>query len=122
MILVMARQEAVPHERWPKILKGELENNSRKPMDLVKNRHSDSLIKGQLTLSQGKMKKGDDVADDDDDAIRTSVSQDYIALSTYQTGKNEGGERIWTVNMALFVVPDSFVPLASPSCDIQGFR
>jgi hypothetical protein len=33
--------------------------------------------KGQLTLSQGKMKKGDDVADDeDDDAVRTSVSQD----------------------------------------------
>jgi hypothetical protein len=74
MVLVMARQEAVPHERWPKILKGELENNSRKPMDLVKNRHSDSLINGQLTLSQGKMKKGDDVADDDDDdAVGTIV-------------------------------------------------
>jgi hypothetical protein len=35
MVLVMARQEAGPHERWPKMLKGELENNSRKPWDLV---------------------------------------------------------------------------------------
>jgi hypothetical protein len=34
---------------------------------------------GQLTLSQGKMKKGDDVAvDDDDDAVRASVSQDRV--------------------------------------------
>jgi hypothetical protein len=39
--------------------------------------HCDSLKKGQLTLCQGKMKKGDDAAvDDDDDAVRTSVSQD----------------------------------------------
>ncbi len=35
MVLVMARQEAVPCERWPKMLKGELENNSREPNDLV---------------------------------------------------------------------------------------
>ncbi len=56
-------------------LKGELENNCRKPRDLVRNRHSDSLNKGQLTLSYGKMKKGDDVAyDEDDDPVRTSVS------------------------------------------------
>jgi hypothetical protein len=48
-----------------------------KPRDLTKNRHSTSLKKGQLTLSQGKMKKGDDVAvDDNDDAVRTNVSQD----------------------------------------------
>jgi hypothetical protein len=32
----MARQEAGPHERWPKMLKGELENNSRKLWDLNK--------------------------------------------------------------------------------------
>ncbi len=58
-------------------LKGELENNCRKQRDLVRNRHSDSLNKGQLTLSHGKMTKGDDVAyDKDDDAVRTSVSQD----------------------------------------------
>jgi hypothetical protein len=32
---VMARQEAGPHERWPKMLKAELENNSRKHRNLV---------------------------------------------------------------------------------------
>ncbi len=31
MVLVMARREAGPHERWLKTLKGGLENNSRKP-------------------------------------------------------------------------------------------
>jgi hypothetical protein len=35
MDLVIARQEAGAHERWPKALKGELENNSRNPRDLV---------------------------------------------------------------------------------------
>jgi hypothetical protein len=35
MALVVARQEAGSHERWPMVLKGELENNSRKRMDLV---------------------------------------------------------------------------------------
>jgi hypothetical protein len=35
MVLVLARRKAVPRERWPKRLKGELENNSRKPSDLV---------------------------------------------------------------------------------------
>jgi hypothetical protein len=61
----------------PKTLKGELENSPRKPRDLVKNRHSSSLKKCQLTLSQGKMKNDNDVADDeDDDSVSTSVSQD----------------------------------------------
>jgi hypothetical protein len=79
MVLVMARQEVRPGERRPKMLKGELENNSTKPRDLTENRHSDGLKKGQLTFSQGKMKKGDDVADDnDDDAVRTSVSQERV--------------------------------------------
>jgi hypothetical protein len=77
MVLVMARGKAGPQERRSKMLKGELESNSRKPRDIVKNRHNDSLKKGKLTLSQGKIKKGDDVAvDDDDDTVRTSVSQD----------------------------------------------
>jgi hypothetical protein len=54
----MARQGLDPRERWPKTLKGEMENNSRKPRDLV-----------------GKKKKGDDVADDEDDnEVRTNVS------------------------------------------------
>jgi hypothetical protein len=59
MVLVMARLEAGPHGRLPKKVKGELENNSRNPRD--------TLNKVQLTLSQGKKKKGDEVANDDDD-------------------------------------------------------
>ncbi len=35
-------------------------------------------MKGQLTLSLGKMKKGDDVDDDHDGAVRTGVSQDRV--------------------------------------------
>jgi hypothetical protein len=31
MVLMMARREAELYERWPKTLKGELENNLRKP-------------------------------------------------------------------------------------------
>ncbi len=40
--------------------------------NLTKNRHSDSLKKSRLTLSQGMMKKGDVivVADDDDDEVK----------------------------------------------------
>ncbi len=35
-----------------------------------------------LTLSQGEKKKGDEVADDeDDDAVRTSVSQDSMTAT-----------------------------------------
>jgi hypothetical protein len=41
-------------------------------------RHSDSLKKGQLTLSQGNMKEGDDVVDVD--AVRTSVPQDRVTV------------------------------------------
>jgi hypothetical protein len=82
MVLVMARQEAHPQESRPKTLKGEFENNSSKTRDLVKNRQSYSLKKCQLTLSRGKMEKGDDVADDDDgDALRTNVSQDRVTMT-----------------------------------------
>jgi hypothetical protein len=35
MVLIMVRREAEPHERPPKTLKGEVENNSRNPRDLV---------------------------------------------------------------------------------------
>ncbi len=59
------------------MLKGELENNSRKLRDLqyLENWLSDSLKKVQPTLSQGKKKK---VANDEDDqvAFRTSVLLD----------------------------------------------
>jgi UDP-N-acetyl-D-mannosaminuronate dehydrogenase len=70
--------------------------------------------KVQLTHSQGKKKKRDEVNyEDDDDVVRTSVSQDkvratqcteelfplhsvYIVLPTYQTGKNiRRGEGYW---------------------------
>jgi hypothetical protein len=36
MVLGIIRQEAGPHERRPKTLNGELENNSRNPNDLVR--------------------------------------------------------------------------------------
>jgi hypothetical protein len=36
MVFVMVRREAAPHERQPKALKGELENNSTNPRDLVR--------------------------------------------------------------------------------------
>jgi hypothetical protein len=35
MVLVMVRGEARPLKRQPKMLNGELENNSRKPRDLI---------------------------------------------------------------------------------------
>ncbi len=35
MVLVIVRLEAAPHERQSKTLKGELENNSRNPRDLI---------------------------------------------------------------------------------------
>jgi hypothetical protein len=49
------------------MLKEIVGNDSRKPRDLTKNRHIDSLKKGQLTLSWSMVKKGDDVAVDDDE-------------------------------------------------------
>jgi hypothetical protein len=73
MVLVMARREAGPYERQPKMLKGESENKSRKPRELVGKWHSDSLKKVQLTLFQGKKKEGDEVSDYEDDAVRNSV-------------------------------------------------
>ncbi len=33
---------------------------------------------GRFTLSHGKIKKGDDVSDDEDDALRNSVPQDRV--------------------------------------------
>jgi hypothetical protein len=64
----------------PKTLRGKLENDSRKPRYLVKNMHCDNLKKGQLTLSESKIKKGDDIVDDDDDddAVKISLSQDQV--------------------------------------------
>ncbi len=44
-----------------------------------KNWHKDNLKRAQLTYSLSKKKKGDEVVDDgNDDAMRTSVSQDRV--------------------------------------------
>ncbi len=48
IVLMMARREAEPRLWWPNVLIGELENNSRKPKELTKNRHDDSIKNGQL--------------------------------------------------------------------------
>jgi hypothetical protein len=50
----------------------------------LKNRHSGSLKKSQLTLSQGVLKKEDVIDDADDDAVRTSVSKN-CATATLNT-------------------------------------
>jgi hypothetical protein len=43
MVLVVVRQEAGLVAQWPKMLKQELENNSRQPRDVTESRLSDSL-------------------------------------------------------------------------------
>jgi hypothetical protein len=114
------------------MLKGELKNNSRKPRDLVRKTV-------QLSPSQGKKKKGDDVAiDEDDDAVRTSVSQDQViaplctkelflcsvftALPTYQKLNHEGGEDLDS-QYDTFSRPSwvSHFP-AGPHYSLQGFQ
>jgi hypothetical protein len=50
-----------------------LENNSRKPRDLTKNRHNDSLKVNLLFLRVWGIREF--AVDDDDDAMRTNVSQ-----------------------------------------------
>jgi hypothetical protein len=57
MVLLMAKQEAGSRYRWPKTLKWRVGNNFRKPRDLTKKRHSDSLF----------------VVNDDDDVVRTGA-------------------------------------------------
>jgi hypothetical protein len=78
MVLMMARQEAGPRQKWPTTLKRELEKTLDGQGTSLENWHSDSLKKVKHTLSQGKVKQGDEVADEDNDAMRTrrtSVSQ-----------------------------------------------
>ncbi len=49
--------------------------------------NSDSIKKGQFTLSHGQMKIRDDVADDeDDDMVRTSVSEDRVTATLSTEG------------------------------------
>jgi hypothetical protein len=52
-----------------------------KPRDLLNNRHSDTLKKSQLTLSQGKLKRGDVNDATDDDEVRTTVSQNCVTAT-----------------------------------------
>jgi hypothetical protein len=64
------------------MLKKESENDSKKPRDLLKNRHSGSLNKSHLTLSQGMLKKGNVNSDADDyDEVRTSASQNHATVT-----------------------------------------
>jgi hypothetical protein len=44
-----------------------LENNALGSQGVLKNRHSDSLKVALLALSRSLVKKGDDIAGDDDD-------------------------------------------------------
>jgi hypothetical protein len=67
----------------------------------VKIMHSDSLKKGQLTLSQRKMKNEDDVAHDEDNyAVRTSVSQDQVTV-TLCAEDYFSGLSIWRVGCSI---------------------
>jgi hypothetical protein len=67
------------------MLKGEFEINSTVGSQgtCLENWHSDSLKKVQLTLSQGRKKKENIVADDeyDGDAVRSSVSQERVTAT-----------------------------------------
>ncbi len=63
-----------------------MENDSRKPRDLLKNRHSDSLKKDSTYSFSGMLKKGD--VDDDaanDDEVRTSASQNCTTATLRRT-------------------------------------
>jgi hypothetical protein len=53
----MARQEAGPCKQWPKMLEGKVEKQLKDARVLTENRHSDSLKKGQLTLSQVRWRR-----------------------------------------------------------------
>jgi hypothetical protein len=68
MILMMIRSETGPHE----MLKGELENDAKGPGQELTEWQPKKV---QLSFSQGKKKKGDEV---DDDVMRTKVSQDRV--------------------------------------------
>ncbi len=71
---------------------GRVGNNSRKLTNLVR-KYSPKKV--QLTLSQGKMKKGDEVAyDGGGDALRTSVSQDQVT-ATLGTENCSSALSIW---------------------------
>jgi hypothetical protein len=67
MVLVVVRQGVWTTLTVAKDVKDGTKNDSRRPKDLLKKKHSDSLKNCQLTLSQGKLEK-DDVDNDADNA------------------------------------------------------
>ncbi len=78
------------------MLEGELENNSRKPRNLIRKLAQWQPKKVKLTLSQGKEMKGDeDVYEDDDDAVRTSVSQDRMPVTLCTEEQFLSAQCIW---------------------------
>jgi hypothetical protein len=83
MVLVVVRQGGLAMIMLAKGAHRELENNSMKPRDLLKNRPSVNLKKNQLTLSQGMLKKGnvDDDAVDDDEVRTIAPSQDCVTAT-----------------------------------------
>jgi hypothetical protein len=76
MVLLLVRQGGWAAITVNKDTQGRVRNVSRKPGDLFKNRHSDSLKKSQPTLSQGMLQKGDvnDDADYGDEMGTTALS------------------------------------------------
>ncbi len=53
MVLMIARQEDGLSQWWPKTLKTKMENNYRKPRDLLKNKHGDNLKRVNLLFLRG---------------------------------------------------------------------
>ncbi len=75
---MMAKQEAGPRERHQSCSRESWKTTLESQVTYLEIWYSDSLKKGQVTLSQSNMKKGDD--DVADDAVRTSLSQDLLHL------------------------------------------
>jgi hypothetical protein len=77
MVLGTVRREAGAREREPNAFKTNLTQGGPSGSHPVG--HSDSLKKSHITLSQGMlMKRVEAVVNDDDDAVRTSVSQNRV--------------------------------------------
>jgi hypothetical protein len=78
MIHMIVKREAGPRERQRKDAQRRVENNSTNP----ENWHSDGQKKVQLTLSQCKKKKRDEVEGEDyDDVERNNVSNNRVTMT-----------------------------------------
>ncbi len=77
--LTLVRREDGLGDRWPKVLKWVLKNDSRQPGDLLKNRHSDSLnAKLNLLFLRGMLKRWN-VADEDYE-VKTTIATDLCSI------------------------------------------